>query len=224
VYGGRWLGDEEGPEKTPESDAPRWSDGADDVDWDGEVDVDVSDAAMIALIVEHLGTENAIDFVQSLDAYPRGSPEWGPLLGSLRALQRAGVLTADAHFFIVSSVLEQAIFHSLDDDPETMAMLDRIRAMTSSEAADDSLPWEEDKRSLELQALDAEWYYRCHVAWIAWIRELEEYEIALLAEVDPGTYERRRIAGQNQVYGFTVTSLSHCPENDGINGYRDPRC
>jgi hypothetical protein len=85
-----------------------------------------------------------------------------------------------------------------------MAMLDRIRAMTSSEAADDSLPWEEDKRSLVLQALDSEWYYRCHVARIAWIRELEEYEIALLAEVDPGTYERRRIAGQNQVYGFTV--------------------
>jgi hypothetical protein len=57
-----------------------------------------------------------------------------------------------------------------------------------------------------------------------WLRELGEYEMAFLAEHDPGMYERKRIAGEGHVCGSTGISPNRCPENEGARGYRDPLC
>jgi hypothetical protein len=78
-----------------------WEDAL-DFDEEPEVEVDTSDAAVVAQLVDRLGTEAAYQWLLRLSVPDRGVPALRALLDRFRNLRKRRILTEDGYFFVVS--------------------------------------------------------------------------------------------------------------------------
>ncbi len=138
-----WSSREEGQEpefsENPESDWSRVPAG--DEFWDDDEEFVFDSVSEIALLVSKLGTETARDQVEFLGGYERGSSELAEIMQQLRAMRDAGKLSPDAHFFIVTEIMEPMEFHGADGDSEARALLKQVQVLwreyCASRAPDD---------------------------------------------------------------------------------------
>lgn len=210
-------------------------DSGEPLDWEGGAEssgdeIDLSIPGTIAAMVKHLGSVSACEMLEHLPALERGSPELVQVLELLRELRRQRVLSNAGYFFVVATIMEFNEHLAPADDPGFAG----VALACSHRASEDEarwnakggvvMLWDHAWMSPDLVRLKGELVYIMRMALVDWLRELGEYEMAFLAESEPGMYERRRLAGMTEILGATFVSLRHCPGNDSINGYLDPRC
>lgn len=196
-----------------ENDASTWQseDEEDELEW--------SDEAILAELVQKKRTDAAGELVELLARDVCDVAEWLPLLWKIRALPGSGELSDDERLFLVSELLEPLEYRMAEDDPRAQELLGKIRAYRDSYYREHGVSLEDDNAPEEYQQWDEEWGDLCEQAFYRWLEALGEDEMATLRRDHRLEYERRVDLGRRSLVGGRARLL----RETGGEGYLDPR-
>lgn len=172
--------------------------------WDDEDDdIDISDEATLALVLQHKGTPAAAEFLETLGStgYDGNAPELNELLKLVLAAHEEGHLTRDECCYALFELMEEPVFDRAERrSPRYLQLSEALREL-EDRYQQKGIDWPAYLDADDYLELNAEWSEELDHQIADWFAELGLVDLAEELRNDRGAFEERLRAGKASLTG-----------------------